>query len=228
MSSRRKQRQEVRREESERRAPIKPLNPRQRFYLKAIDTTDMVVAYGPAGTAKTYLPSIRAAEMLDRGEIDKIILCRPAVEATEKLGALPGDLRRKMQPWVMPVLDAMEERLGKSKVDEFLKSERIQIVPFAYMRGRTFKRAFIILDEAQNTTPAQMKLFVTRLGQDSKTVVTGDVSQSDIVGDSGLAELARLISKYDLPVSMIRFTRDDVVRSGLCQAFVEAYESEAA
>lgn len=155
--------------------------------------------------------------------IDKIIITRPAVEAGESLGFLPGEIEDKFDPYLQPFRDVLNERLGKSFVEYMLKIGRIEAAPLAYMRGRTFKRAFVILDEAQNTTPNQMKLFLTRIGHDCKVVVNGDIRQKDIHGQSGLDDAVKRISHIP-SVKCVRFTRQDVVRSGLVQEIVEAYE----
>lgn len=224
--TRRRQRQQA--EEATRSRRLRPLNPRQAEYLKAIRDHPVTVAYGPAGTGKTYLPAVRAAEMLDRGEVERLIICRPAVAACgEQHGFLPGDIRRKLEPWAAPVVEAVEDSFGsKTKVDQLIKDGVIQTIPFTYLRGRTFRKAFVLLDESQNTTPEQMKLFTTRLGEGVKVVISGDVGQGDIKGDSGLADLLRMVERHDALrefVGVVRFGVEDVERSAICQAFVQAY-----
>lgn len=228
--TRRRQRQVQQQEDRSRR--LRPLNPRQAEYLKTIRDFPVTVAYGPAGTGKTFIPATKAAEMLEAGLIKRIVLCRPAVAGGgENHGYLPGDLRRKLDPWVAPVLDAIEDSVGsKARVDAVIKEGAIVTVPFQYMRGRTFSDAFVILDEAQNTTPDQMMLFTTRIGERSRVVISGDVSggQSDIRGDSGLADLLRMVDRHEALrefVGVVRFGVEDVERSAICRAFVLAYGS---
>lgn len=205
------------------KSPIEPLNESQHRYINAIKGFELTFATGPAGTGKTWLCGALAAQALQEGVIDKIIITRPAVEAGESLGFLPGEIEDKFDPYLQPFRDVLNERLGKSFVEYMLKIGRIEAAPLAYMRGRTFKRAFVILDEAQNTTPNQMKLFLTRIGHDCKVVVNGDIRQKDIHGQSGLDDAVNRISHIP-SVKCVRFTRKDVVRSGLVQEIVEAYE----
>jgi phosphate starvation-inducible PhoH-like protein len=207
------------------RQPIEALNESQRRYINAIKSFELIFATGPAGTGKTWICGALAAQALNEGVIDKIIITRPAVEAGESLGFLPGELEDKFDPFLRPFKDVLNERLGKSYVDYLMKVGRIEAAPLAYMRGRTFKNAFVILDEAQNTTPNQMKLFLTRIGSDCKIVVNGDTRQKDIHGVSGLEDAIRRLSHIP-SVKCVGFSRKDVVRSGLCQEVIEAYESD--
>ncbi|TSP13973.1 PhoH family protein [Cupriavidus campinensis] len=195
----------------------------QQRYLSAIDSFELIFATGPAGTGKTFLAAAKAAEALEKKEIDQIVITRPAVEAGENLGFLPGELEEKFDPYLAPFKDALEQRMGRSKVEYLIKTGVIVASPLAYMRGKTFRRSFVILDEAQNTTPTQMKLFLTRIGEDCVTVVNGDVAQKDIRGESGLADAVRRLS-WIPSVKTVEFTRADIVRSGLVQQIVEAYE----
>lgn len=216
----------VPRQERATRQPIEALNESQKRYISAIKSFELTFATGPAGTGKTWLCGALAAQALTEGVIDKIIITRPAVEAGESLGFLPGEIEDKFDPFLQPFRDVLNERLGKSYVEYLMKMGRIEAAPLAYMRGRTFKRAFVILDEGQNTTPNQMKLFLTRIGQECKVVVNGDIRQKDINGVSGLEDAIKRVSHIP-SVKCVRFTREDVVRSGLVQEIVEAYESDS-
>lgn len=207
------------------RQPIEALNESQRRYISAIKAFELVFATGPAGTGKTWICGALAAQALAEGVIDKIIITRPAVEAGESLGFLPGELEEKFDPFLRPFRDVLNERLGKNYVEYLMKMGRIEAAPLAYMRGRTFKNAFVILDEAQNTTPLQMKLFLTRIGADCKVVVNGDTRQKDIHGVSGLEDAIRRVSHIP-SVKCVGFTHKDVVRSGIAQEIVESYESD--
>jgi phosphate starvation-inducible PhoH-like protein len=204
-------------------SPITAKSDAQRRYINAMKSSTLTFATGPAGSGKTWLCAATAAQMLESGEIEKIIITRPAVEAGENLGFLPGEIEDKFDPYLQPFKDVLNERLGKTFVEYLIKAGRIEAAPLAYMRGRTFKNAFVILDEAQNTTPTQMKMFLTRIGQDTKVVVNGDITQKDIRGESGLADAIAKLS-YIPSVKCIQFTRDDIVRSGLVQEIVQAYE----
>ena len=199
--------------------------PNQGVYLAAMVKNDLVFATGPAGTGKTYLAVAHAAAMLERGEVERIILSRPAIEAGERLGFLPGDMREKVDPYLRPLYDALYDVLPPDKVDRDLQTGVIEIAPLAFMRGRTLSHAMVILDEAQNCTSVQMKMFLTRLGEGSKMVVTGDPTQIDLPGgqQSGLAEAIGLLGKIP-EISHIAFTRSDVVRRELVSKIVSAYE----
>lgn len=199
----------------------------QRYLFKCMVNNDIVFASGVAGTGKTYLAVVYAASLLKKGEINKIILTRPAVEAGESLGFLPGDLKEKVDPYLRPLYDALYDTLGQESVEKMLEKEIIEIAPLAYMRGRTLDHAFIILDEAQNTTRAQMKMFLTRMGFDSKIVITGDVTQIDLIrkGDSGLLNAKKLLDGIE-GISFVELTSLDVVRNPLVQKIIERYEEE--
>lgn len=194
-------------------------------YLKSIDNNDLVFATGPAGTGKTYVAVIHGLNKLKQNEISKIILTRPAVEAGESLGFLPGDLKEKVDPYLQPLYDALYDVLGKETVENMLEKGIIEIAPLAYMRGRTLENAYIILDEAQNTTEKQMKMFLTRLGHNSKMIVTGDTSQIDLPGKSksGLIVSANLLKDIK-GIGNIRFDRVDVIRHPLVQEILRKYE----
>lgn len=199
--------------------------PNQSAYIAAFANNDLVFATGPAGTGKTYLAVAYAASLLERGEVERIILSRPAIEAGERLGFLPGDMRDKVDPYLRPLYDALYDVLSPDKVDRDLESGVIEIAPLAFMRGRTLSHAAVILDEAQNCTAVQMKMFLTRLGEGSKMAVTGDPTQIDLPPGqhSGLAEAIGLLS--DIPeISHIAFVQTDVVRRELVSKIVAAYE----
>ncbi len=207
------------------RNAVSPRNMRQQEYLAAVQEHDIVFAIGPAGTGKTYLAVAMAAAALLEKRVKRIVLCRPAVEAGEKLGFLPGDLAEKVNPYLRPLHDALYDILGYDKVGRLLERNIIEIAPLAFMRGRTLNDAFIILDEAQNTTSEQMKMFLTRLGFGAKAVITGDVTQVDLPHGkvSGLREADRVLSLVT-GIRFIRFDQRDVVRHPIVQAIVNAYE----
>ncbi len=200
----------------------------QSAYIRAMEKRDLVFATGPAGTGKTYLAVAYAASCIERGVIDRLILSRPAVEAGERLGFLPGDMREKVDPYLRPLYDALYDVLAPERVERGLESGVIEIAPLAFMRGRTLTNAFVILDEAQNCTPVQMKMFLTRLGENSKMLVTGDPTQVDLPSGqaSGLVEAIDILSGID-DIAHIAFTRADVVRRELVAKIVEAYEGRA-
>lgn len=207
------------------RKPIRPKTKGQHIYVDAMKNNDIVFSIGPAGTGKTYLAVAMAASALKNNDVARIILVRPAVEAGEKLGFLPGDLQDKVDPYLRPVYDALYDLLGIQKVRHLLDNRVIEIAPLAYMRGRTLNHSFIILDEAQNTTLSQMKMFLTRLGFDSKAVITGDITQVDLEEKerSGLIRIQDILSE----VTGIRFVylqKQDVVRHNLVQDIIHAFE----
>ena len=203
-----------------------PRTPGQKAYVDAMRQHDIVFAIGPAGTGKTYLAMAIAVENLIKGEVSRIILTRPAVEAGERLGYLPGDLAEKINPYLRPLYDALYEMMEFDMVQRYLQRGIIEVAPLAFMRGRTLNDSFIILDEAQNTTGDQMKMFLTRLGFDSKVVITGDITQVDLPTDkpSGLIQVQGLLA--DIPgIHFALFSSQDVVRHTLVQAIINAYES---
>jgi phosphate starvation-inducible protein PhoH and related proteins len=211
--------------ESERSPPpIRPLNPTQSDYLDALKTSPQVVVLGPAGTGKTWIAATFAADLYRQRRIDKIILTRPNVPCGRSLGYFPGTMEEKFAPWAEPVIQAIKERMGAGAYDIALKNGDIELVPFEVMRGRSWKSAFILLDEAQNATPAEMKTFLTRIGEDSTIVINGDVSQCDLREASGLRTVIHLIKSQMLPVPVIEFTLNDIVRSGICEMWVRAFE----
>ncbi len=207
------------------RQVVTPRNVRQQEYLQALAENDLVFAIGPAGTGKTYLAVAMAAAALLEKRVKRIVLCRPAVEAGEKLGFLPGDLAEKVNPYLRPLYDALYDILGYDKVGRMLERNIIEVAPLAFMRGRTLNDAFVILDEAQNTTSEQMKMFLTRIGFGSKAVVTGDVTQIDLPAGkvSGLKEAALVLAGVE-GMRFVRFDQRDVVRHRLVQTIVNAYE----
>ena len=205
--------------------PVRPQTPGQLAYCKAIEKNDLVFCVGPAGSGKTYLAVAMAVQALKRREIKRIVLVRPAVEAGEKLGFLPGDLQAKVNPYLRPLLDALHDMMGFEQVRICTQTDVIEIIPLAYMRGRTLNDATIILDEAQNTTPTQMMMFLTRMGMRSKMVVTGDVTQVDLPPGqkSGLVDAWEKLAGID-GVEFHQMTRGDIVRHRLVQDIVNAYE----
>ena len=210
-----------------RRSDLRGRTPRQREYIRNILDHDITFAIGPAGTGKTYLAVACAADALERDTVKRIVLVRPAVEAGERLGFLPGDLAQKVDPYLRPLYDALYDLLGFDKVQKLLERSAIELAPLAYMRGRTLNHAFVILDEAQNTTPEQMKMFLTRMGFGSKSVITGDVTQVDLPrgARSGLAE-AREVLKDVRGIAFTTFLSEDVVRHPLVQRIVDAYDTK--
>jgi phosphate starvation-inducible protein PhoH and related proteins len=205
---------------------IAPKSINQRRYLDAIDANDIVFGVGPAGTGKTYLAMAQAVAFLVAKKVTRIILARPAVEAGEKLGFLPGDLQEKVNPYLRPLYDALYDMLDVERVGRYLERGTIEIAPIAFMRGRTLNDSFVILDEAQNTTSEQMKMFLTRLGFGSKAVITGDVTQIDLPPGrtSGLVEAIKVVGKIE-GISFVHFDDRDVVRHKLVQQIVKAYEA---
>ena len=211
------------------RRAIQPKTPGQREYLGLIAEHDIVIGIGPAGTGKTYLAVAKAVEALARKRVKRIVLARPAVEAGESLGFLPGDLQQKVDPYLRPLYDALEDMMPNERVQRALEARVIEIAPLAYMRGRTLNDAFIILDEAQNATGAQMKMFLTRLGVNSKVVVTGDKTQIDLPKreDSGLVQIERILPGID-GIAFHYLTDADVVRHRLVKEIVRAYAEDQA
>jgi phosphate starvation-inducible protein PhoH and related proteins len=207
------------------RRVVTPRNMAQKLYLQSMQDHDITFGIGPAGTGKTFLAVAAAAGALNDKSIKRIILCRPAVEAGERLGFLPGDIAEKINPYLRPLYDSLYDIIGFEKVEKLMERSIIEIAPLAFMRGRTLNDAFIILDEAQNTTPEQMKMFLTRLGFDSKAVVTGDVTQVDLPDGkkSGLREAHRILGDVE-GIKFFNFTHKDVVRHPLVSKIVNAYD----
>jgi phosphate starvation-inducible PhoH-like protein len=208
-----------------RRKLITARSPNQTTYMQALDNVDLVFGLGPAGTGKTYLAVAYAAQCLERGQVERIILSRPAVEAGERLGFLPGDMREKVDPYLRPLYDALNDVLPPAKVERDLATGVIEVAPLAFMRGRTLAHSFIILDEAQNTSAMQMKMFLTRIGEGSKMVITGDPSQIDLPAGqkSGLEDAVKLLDGIK-GIEAVRFNSGDVVRRDLVARIVEAYD----
>jgi len=211
-----------------RRSDLRPRTPRQREYLENILKHDITFGIGPAGTGKTWLAVACAIDAMERDSVQRLVLTRPAVEAGERLGFLPGDLAQKVDPYLRPLYDALYDLMGFDKVQRLFEKQTIEIAPLAYMRGRTLNHAFVILDEAQNTTPEQMKMFLTRIGFGSKAVITGDPSQVDLPRgqQSGLAHAVRVLEDVQ-GIATTRFTSRDVVRHPLVARIVDAYDRAA-
>ncbi|AYG57905.1 PhoH family protein [Rhizobium jaguaris] len=214
---------------STRKKTIIARTPTQDAYIRAMDRSEMVFGVGPAGTGKTYLAVAHAAQLLERGAVEKIILSRPAVEAGERLGFLPGDMKEKVDPYLRPLYDALYDMMPGDKVERAITAGVIEIAPLAFMRGRTLANAAVILDEAQNTTSMQMKMFLTRLGENSRMIITGDPSQIDLPRGvkSGLVEALQLLNGVE-GITIVRFKDTDVVRHPLVARIVRAYDSNYA
>lgn len=210
-----------------RKKVLAPRSPMQRQYLQELMKRDLTIATGPAGTGKTYLAVAAAVHMFLNRDVERIILSRPAVEAGEKIGFLPGDMAAKLDPYLRPLYDALFDMLPQDHITKLMENGEIEIAPLGFMRGRTLSNSFIILDEAQNTTPTQMKMFLTRLGMGSRMAVTGDMSQMDLPKNarSGLADAITKLDKID-EIKIIHFTQKDVVRHPLAAKVVDAYEKE--
>lgn len=204
--------------------PVGALNEAQGQYMALINANIITFGIGPAGTGKTYLAAAMACEALQARKIHQIIITRPAVPSDEDLGALPGEIGDKFAPYFAPVADVLYERLGKSHVEGMMKTGRIIIQPLAYMRGKSYKDAWIILDEAQNTSPKQMKMFLTRIGEGCKAIVNGDLKQQDRPGESGLRDATSRL-KGVVGISTVEFTKEDIVRSGIVRAIIDRYET---
>jgi phosphate starvation-inducible PhoH-like protein len=206
---------------------VAPRTEGQKKYVEALRENDVVFAIGPAGTGKTYLAVAMAVRLLRDGHVSRLILTRPAVEAGEKLGFLPGTFEAKVNPYLRPLYDALHDLVGPTQLKKFSESDVIEVAPLAYMRGRTLSEAYIILDEGQNTTPAQMKMFLTRMGEGSRMVVTGDITQVDLPEHtrSGMVHASRLLRKTK-GVGVVELGKEDIVRHPVVQRIVEAYERE--
>lgn len=205
---------------------LTPLNDNQALYIKSLKDYEQVIVCGYSGTGKTYIAATMAANMYLAKDIDKIIVTRPNVSVGKELGHLPGDLNEKFTPWAAPVLDVLVKQLGEATVSTAVKKGNIEMAPLSTMRGRSFDNAFIILDEAQNTTTDEIKMFLTRIGEDCKVVINGDIRQSDIKGQSGLSKIIHLAKKNSMPVPIVEFGIDDIVRSDICKQWIVAFEDE--
>ena len=206
---------------------VSPKTEGQHRYVKMVKNNDVVFSIGPAGTGKTYLSVAFALAALDANEVDRIILCRPAVEAGESLGFLPGDLKEKVDPYLAPLYDSLHTLYSESKLSQLLKNKIIEVVPLAYMRGRTLDNAYMILDEAQNATPLQMKMFLTRLGVGSRSIITGDITQVDLQNpkESGLLQASEILSGVE-GIGFVRLDEKDVVRHPLVMKIIKAYDKD--
>lgn len=206
--------------------PLEALNDNQKLYLSALKSSRQVIVLGPSGTGKTYMAATYAANQYLLKSINKIIITRPAVSVGKSLGALPGTLEEKFGPWLSPVLSVLEEQLGKGVVETGIKNGNIVMAPLEYMRGSSFKDAFILADEAQNLDIAQFKMLVTRIGENCQLVLNGDIRQSDIKEQSGLSKAIHLAKKYNIEASVVEFKVEDIVRSDICRQWVEAFYEE--
>lgn len=209
------------------RQPLQPKTKNQARYIEVINTYSQVISLGCAGTGKTYIASTMAAHLYMKGDIDKIVLIRPNVPSSRTLGSFPGTLEEKMAPWTAPVVEVLKSCMGGA-YENALRKGAIIVAPFETMRGTSFKDAFVIMDEAQNTTPEEMKMFTTRIGENCRIVINGDIAQSDIRQTSGLATIINLANRFNLPVPVIEFTLDDVVRSPECKMWIKAFDKYAA
>lgn len=205
---------------------LKALTDTQGLYLKALDTHSQVIVCGYSGTGKTYMAAVKAANAYLNKDVDKIILTRPNVSVGKDLGYFPGDLNEKFGPWAAPVLDVLKQQLGVGVVETGIKNGNIELAPMSVMRGRSFQDAFIILDEAQNTSVAEIKMFLTRIGQNCKVVINGDIRQSDIKQESGLSKIISLVKKNGMDIPIIEFGIDDIVRSDACKQWILALEAD--
>lgn len=211
------------RQDSRATKPLQPKTIRQGYLLEALKAGESACAVGSAGTGKTYIPARIAAQKLIEGKIDKIIVARVTVsKAKHSIGYLPGKIDAKMLPWLQPVIDGLRAEVSASTLEDWKQTGRFEIASFEHMRGRTFEKCFVILDEAQNCDFGDLRLFLTRIGEDSQVVITGDLDQIDI-HDSGLPSVLDMIEKYDLPMHVIEFTEEDVVRSSFAKSFVKAF-----
>lgn len=213
-------------DEDKSRIVLVPRNKNQEEYIKALDTSEQVIVFGPAGTGKTYVVSTYAANAYHMKDIHKIVITRPHVAVGKEIGFLPGTLEEKSAPWALPVLDVLERHLGKGVVETALKNGNIEVAPLALMRGRSFEDTFVICDEAQNITLPELKMLVTRIGEGSKLVLNGDIQQSDLKETDGLTKIVHLTKKHMLPIPIVEFTVADIVRSDICRLWIETFIKE--
>lgn len=211
-----------------RRGPINitPKTDMQGQYLKALRESDQVLVFGPAGSGKTFIAASYAADQYAQNYINKIIITRPHVAVGKELGFLKGDILEKTLPWALPVLDVLEEHLGKDTVESAIRNGNIEVAPLALMRGRSFKNAMVIVDESQNITFEELKMLLTRVGEDTTIVINGDIKQSDLKGADGLSKIVHLTKKHMLPIPIIEFTIDDVVRSDMVKMWLTVFDKE--
>lgn len=205
---------------------VLPMNDRQTEYIEALSTASQIIVFGPSGTGKTYVVSSYAASLYHTKEIDKIVITRPHVSVGKDLGYLKGDLEEKTKPWAMPVIDVLEQQLGKGVVETGIKNGNIEMAPLALMRGRSFNNAFVICDEAQNITFHELKMLLTRVGKNTKLVLNGDIMQSDLKEADGLSKVIHLVKKHMLPVPIVEFKVEDIVRSDMTKMWVEVFVKE--
>lgn len=206
--------------------PLQAFNANQKLYLKALKEASQIIVTGYSGTGKTFMAATHAANLYVSKVIDKIVITRPNVPVGRDLGYLPGDLNEKFAPWAAPVLDVLKKQLGDAVVEIAVKRGNIEMAPLSTMRGRSFERAFVILDEAQNTTIEEMKMFLTRIGNETKVVINGDIKQSDLQQASGLSKILHMAKKYSLPIPVIEFGVEDIVRSDICKDWIIAFDKE--
>ena len=202
------------------------MNDTQQRYISALQTHNQIIVTGFSGTGKTFIAASHAANLYANRRIDRIIITRPNIAVGKDLGYLPGTLEEKYTPWIMPVLDVLEQQLGKNVVETGMKNGNIQMVPLSVMRGRSFNKSFIIVDEAQNLTIHEMKMLLTRVGKECTIVINGDIKQSDINQQSGLSKILHLAKKYNMDIPTIEFGVDDIVRSDICKQWIIAFETE--
>lgn len=213
-------------ENSAKQIDLQPLTENQGLYLQALKEHQQILVFGPSGTGKTFVAATFAANLYLAKVIDKIIITRPNVSVGKSMGSLPGTLNEKLEPLLSPVIDVLNEQLGRGVVETAIKNGNIEMAPLEYMRGRSFKDAFILLDEGQNLTVPEFKMFVTRVGENCKLVINGDIRQSDIKEGSGLSKAVHLAKKYHIDVGVIEFNLDDVVRGDLCKDWLTAFYEE--
>lgn len=202
------------------------MNDTQQRYISALQSHNQIIVTGFSGTGKTFIAASHAANLYANRKIDRIIITRPNIAVGKDLGYLPGTLEEKYTPWIMPVLDVLEQQLGKNVVETGMKNGNIQMVPLSVMRGRSFNKSFIIVDEAQNLTIHEMKMLLTRVGKECTIVINGDIKQSDINQQSGLSKILHLAKKYNMDIPTIEFGVDDIVRSDICKQWIIAFETE--
>ena len=205
---------------------VLPMTEKQAEYIEALSTANQIVVFGPSGTGKTYIVSSYAASLYHTKDINKIVITRPHVSVGKDLGYLKGDLEEKTKPWAMPVLDVLEEQLGRGVVETGIKNGNIEMAPLALMRGRSFNNAFVICDEAQNITFHELKMLLTRVGKNTKLVLNGDIMQSDLKEADGLSKVIHLVKKHMLPVPIVEFKVEDIVRSDMTKMWVEVFVKE--
>ena len=223
----RTRREKTKHDEQKKSIELVPRNENQQLYLDALKSSDQVIVFGPAGTGKTYCVATFAANEYHLKNIHKIVITRPHVAVGKDIGYLPGTLEEKCAPWALPVIDVLEKHLSKGVVETGLKNQNIEVAPLALMRGRSFEDTFVVVDEAQNITLQELKMLVTRIGEGSKLVLNGDVQQSDLKEADGLTKLVHYAKKYMLPIPIIEFTIDDVVRSDICREWIKVFTEES-